>query len=330
MNESRQKQASILIVDDEPSIRELIEKTVGRNDYICFQASNGKEALEILNREKVDVVITDITMPVMDGIALTRKIRASYDQDVLMMTGYIQDVTYENAIAKGANDFIQKPFDLKEFTIRLNRVVRERELREDLKKALDQSKKILEGMINSLSLTVEARDPYTAGHQKRVADLACAMAEYMGLSREQAESIHMAGTVHDLGKISIPAELLSKPTRLSETEFNLIKCHPQVGFDILKDISFPFPLARIVYQHHERIDGSGYPNGLSENEILPEAKIMAVADVVEAMSSHRPYRPALGLDIAFEEISKNKGRIYDKDAVTACLALFQEKGFCFN
>ncbi|MEA2059579.1 MAG: response regulator [Thermodesulfobacteriota bacterium] len=330
MNESRQKQTSILIVDDEQSIRELIEKTVGRNNYTCFQASNGKDALEILDREHVDVVITDITMPVMDGIALTRKIRASYDQDVLMMTGYIQDVTYENAIAKGANDFIQKPFDLKEFTIRLTRVVRERRLREDLKKALDQSKKILEGMINSLSLTVEARDPYTAGHQKRVAGLACAMAEYMGLSREQAEGIHMAGTVHDLGKISIPAELLSKPTRLTETEFNLIKCHPQVGFDILKDISFPFPLARIVYQHHERIDGSGYPNGLSEDEILPEAKIMAVADVVEAMSSHRPYRPALGLDIAFEEISKNKGRLYDKDAVTACLALFQEKGFSFN
>jgi len=330
MSESIQQQMAILVVDDEPSIRHLVEKTVHRNNYACFTASNGEEALEILAREAVDVVITDIAMPRMDGIQLTERIRQHHDQDVIMMTGYIKDVTYENAIAKGASDFIQKPFDLREFSIRLNRVIRERLMRRELKQSLDQSQKILEGMIHSLSLTVEARDPYTSGHQKRVADLAFAMARHMALPEEQAGNIHMASLVHDLGKISIPAELLSKPSRLSETEFNLIKSHPQVGFDILKDVSFPFPLAEIVHQHHERRDGSGYPKGLSGSEILCEASILAVADVVEAISSHRPYRPALGIDVALEEISKNRGKLYDADAADACHELIRNEKFEFH
>ncbi len=180
-----------------------------------------------------------------------------------------------------------------------------------------------------MSLTVESRDPYTAGHQRRVAGLATAVAEEMSLSRDRIEGIRMAGMIHDIGKISIPAGILSKPGRITEYEFGMIKSHPQVGYDILKQIEFPWPVAQMVYQHHERIDGSGYPQGISGEEILLQAKILGVADVVEAMASHRPYRPALGIEKALEEISQNKGLLYDPDVVYACLKLFKEKRFEF-
>ena len=181
-----------------------------------------------------------------------------------------------------------------------------------------------------MALTVEMNDPFTAGHQRRVANLARAIATEMGLSRERVDGMRMAGFIHDLGKLSVPGEILSKPGRLTEIEFNLVKTHPQVGYDILKRVESPWPVAQIVLQHHERIDGSGYPTGLRGDEIMLEARILAVADVVEAMSSHRPYRPALGIDRALEEISRNRGLLYDPSAVDACLKVFTEKGFKFD
>jgi len=176
---------------------------------------------------------------------------------------------------------------------------------------------------------VEARDPYTAGHQTRSADLARAIATEMGLPSEKIEGIRVAGSIHDIGKLSIPAEILSKPTKLSELEFSLIKEHARRGFEILKDVESPWPLAEIVDQHHERMDGSGYPRNLKGDAILIEARIIAVADVVESMASHRPYRPALGLDAALEELEKNRGTLYDEAVVDACLRLFREKGYRF-
>jgi putative nucleotidyltransferase with HDIG domain len=196
-----------------------------------------------------------------------------------------------------------------------------------LQKSLDKLRKALGGVVQAISLTVETRDPYTAGHQRRVANLARAIAQEMGLPEDQVDALRMAGIVHDLGKISIPAEILSKPSQLSNIEFSLIKAHPQISYDILKDIDFNWPVAEIVLQHHERINGSGYPNGLSGKDIYLEARILAVADVVEAISSHRPYRPAYGIDVALEEIEKNKDVLYDPEAVEACLRLFREKGF---
>lgn len=199
-------------------------------------------------------------------------------------------------------------------------------------KVIEEGKKLqkaIEGIIQVMASTVEAKDSYTAGHQRRVADLARAIAKEMDLSEIKLEGIFMAGMIHDLGKISIPAEILSKPNLLTELEFGLIKIHPQAGYDILKDIDFPWPIARIILQHHERTDGSGYPQGLSGEDILDEAKILAVADVVEAIASHRPYRPAQGIDEALDEISKNKGTLYDPEAVEACLKLFREKEFKF-
>jgi len=190
----------------------------------------------------------------------------------------------------------------------------------DLKKAIDAS-------VLLLASTVEARDPYTAGHQKKVAKIAEAVAEELGLPKDQVQGIHMAGFIHDLGKIAVPAEILSKPGKLSSGEFAIIKTHSQVGYDILNPIHFPWPLAQIVLQHHERMDGSGYPQGISDGAIRLEARILAVADVVEAMSAHRPYRASLGIGKALEEIEANKARLYDPQVADACLTLFRDKGF---
>jgi HD-GYP domain-containing protein (c-di-GMP phosphodiesterase class II) len=192
---------------------------------------------------------------------------------------------------------------------------------------IDRLRKTLNSTIQALADTVEVRDPYTAGHQRRVSDLARAIATEMCLAVEQIDGIRITSVIHDIGKISVPAEILSKPTRLSNTEFNLIKQHSESGYGILKDIDFIWPVAQIVLQHHERIDGSGYPRALKGEEILIEARILAVADVVEAMASHRPYRPGLGIDAALKEIEKNSGIFYDKAVADACLILFREKGF---
>ena len=209
----------------------------------------------------------------------------------------------------------------------LSDITERKKKEEELKQSIDKLHKAMGGIIQAMALTVETRDPYTAGHQRRVADLARSIGQEMGLSKDQIEAIRMAGTVHDLGKISLPAEILSKPTKLSTLEFSLIKVHPQTSYEILKDIEFPWPVARIVSQHHERINGSGYPFGLKDREILLEAKVLMVADVVEAIASHRPYRAAYGIEVALDEISKNKGILYDPEAVEACLKLFKEKRF---
>jgi len=195
----------------------------------------------------------------------------------------------------------------------------------DLKRNFDTLQLTLQSMINAMSEIVESRDPYTAGHQKRVADIACAIAEEMNLSFEMINGIRMAAMIHDIGKMYIPAEILSKPGVLSDLEFSMMKSHPEVGYNILKNIEFNHPIAETVYQHHERIDGSGYPRGMAGDEILLEAKIIAVADVVEAMGSHRPYRPALGIERALEEITNRRGIAYDPEIVDACLKLFREE-----
>lgn len=188
----------------------------------------------------------------------------------------------------------------------------------------------LGGIIRTLALTVEQRDPYTAGHQKRVSELARRIAENMDLPKEQIEGIRMAGVIHDIGKMHIPSEILNRPGRLTDDEYNIIKTHAQVGYDILKGVEFPWPIADIVHQHHEKVDGSGYPLGLTNGNILMEARILCVADVVEAMSSHRPYRPALGMDKALEEVCKNRDIYYDSNVADACLKVIKETGFEFE
>lgn len=206
-------------------------------------------------------------------------------------------------------------------------ITQRKEVQEKLQRTLRQLEDALEGNIRAMARTVEARDAYTSGHQQRVTELACAIASEMGLPEEMIRGIHTSATIHDIGKIVVPAEVLSKPGRLTDLEFALIKNHPKVAYDIVKEVKFPWPVAQIILQHHERIDGSGYPHGLEDKDILIEARVLAVADVVEAMSSHRPYRPALGIDKALKEIEENKGKLYDPRVVDACLTLFKEKKF---
>ena len=243
-----------------------------------------------------------------------------------------------------------KPFKANEVRINVSNALRRRDLEidnrahrrnleqmvarrtDELQELLQKLRKTMEGIIQAMvmAMTVETRDPYTAGHQRRVADLARAIAKEMGFSKEVIDAICIAGLIHDLGKLSVPVEILSKPGVLNENELGIIKSHPQTGYDILKEIEFPSSITQIVLQHHERLDGSGYPLGLSGEDILPEARILGVADVVEAMASDRPYRPALVIDKALEEISKKRGLLYDPAVADACLKIFTERGFKLN
>jgi HD-GYP domain-containing protein (c-di-GMP phosphodiesterase class II) len=180
----------------------------------------------------------------------------------------------------------------------------------------------MEAFMQVMESTIAARDPYTVGHQRRVCQIACAIGKEMGLSQDQNRDLRIACTLHDLGKIAIPTGILSRPGKIAPLEFELIKTHPQVAYDILKPINLPGNTAEIILQHHERLDGSGYPRGLKGDDILLEARILAVADVVEAMCSHRPYRPALGLSDALEEVSRHQGILYDADVVKSCLKIY--------
>lgn len=333
--------ARILIVDDEEQIRRMLKRILERNGFACSLSADAAEARKYLARQSVDLVLCDVNMPGESGIELARYIESQYkDTAVIMVTGVDDPKVADGAISAGVFGYLIKPLDVNEVVINIHNALKRRDLemasrsyRRDLEVLVEERtaslRKAMEGIIKAMSLTVESRDPYTSGHQERVGVLSGAIAQEMGLSEDQIQGIRFAGLIHDLGKISVPAEILSKPTRLTDIEFSLIKIHPQVGYDILKEIEFPWPIADAVHEHHERKNGTGYPQGLSENDIILEARILAVADVIEAMASHRPYRPAIGIDKALDEISKNKGVFYDPDVADACLKLFRDKKFTF-
>ena len=338
----------ILIVDDEEPIRQIMCDILELEGYNCVTASSTYEARDQLKINNIQLILSDINMPEESGLDLVRDVFDQYKNIAAIMVTAMDDPSLAEAVFEiGVYDYITKPITRSSVLISVKNALRRRELeltnknyRDDLEKMvaerttslqniMQQLRETIDGVIQTIALTVEMRDPYTAGHQKRVASLARAIAVEMGLPDKCVEGTYLAGLIHDLGKIAVPAEILSKPGRLTANEFNLIKDHAQTGFDILKDIKFPWPIADIVLQHHERFDGSGYPNGLHKDETLLEARIIAVSDVVEAIASHRPYRPSLGIDIALEEISKNSGIIYDPEITTICLKLFLEKGFNF-
>jgi putative nucleotidyltransferase with HDIG domain len=330
INEKSPEHFHIMVVEDEELIKDMIRQHIERAGYECTTAKSGTEALKIMadHTKKVDIIITDIRMPGINGIELTREVKENYDSDVIVMTGFAENFDYEKVIESGASDFFQKPINTKELLLRLRRVLKERILLaernradKELKKHIEKLQNAQEQTVAALASTAEIRDPYTSGHQKNVSKLACCIAESMGLSEDLIKGLRIAGLLHDIGKISVPAEILSKPGKITKDERNIIKNHCQVGYDILKGIEFQWPIAEIVLQHHERMDGSGYPLGLQGEEILLEARILAVADVIEAMSSHRPYRAALGLDEALEEIRNKRGSLFDPDVVDACLDL---------
>ncbi len=281
---------------------------VTKDGIVRFVNSAG-EALFDKKREKL--LGTSFGFPLMTGETTEIEI-ISKGSDIRTVEAQLSETEWEGKAA---------------YLVSLRDITDRKQIEKQLQQSLSNIKKSMEGTIQVVSMIVEKKDPYTAGHQQRVADLARAIAEEMGLSKERIEGIYMSGVIHDLGKISVPTEILSKPGKITETEFKLIKNHAREGYNILEKIEFPWPVAQIAYQHHENIDGSGYPLGLSGEEILLEARIVCVSDVVEAMASHRPYRPALGIDAALKEIAQKSGILYDQDVVDACLTLFNEKGF---
>jgi putative nucleotidyltransferase with HDIG domain len=218
----------------------------------------------------------------------------------------------------------------KAYLASLRDITHRKGMQEQLQLSLNHIKKVMDGTIQAMALAVEMRDPYTSGHQHRVAELAQAIAAEINLPPGDVEGVYMAASIHDIGKISLPAEILSKPVQLTDIERKMIQAHSKVGYEILKGIDFSWPIAETLFQHHERLDGSGYPRGLGGEEILIGARIVGVSDVVETMASHRPYRPSIGLDKALEEIFNHKGTLYDEQVVNACLKLFDEKGFEFS
>jgi putative two-component system response regulator len=366
----------ILCVDDEAVNLSLLEAILDYNGFEVVCASSGTDALLKIKSQTIDLVISDITMPGMDGIDFCRKVKEDpklSDIPIILVTGLSSHEDRVRGIEVGVEDYFTKPFNQTALLARIKILLKVKKLGDERKRAEEELQKAhndlesqvklrtaelakanevlhadiverkqmeekLQHTLNSLrkavSMTIqvlvsaiEVRDPYTAGHQRRAANLARAIAAEMGLPPEMIEGIRMAGYIHDIGKLSIPAEILSKPTKLSEIEFALIKEHSRSGYEILKDVESPWPLAEMVYQHHERMDGSGYPRKLQGNDIIIEARILAVADVVEAMASHRPYRPSLGIDLALGEIEKNRGIFYDDAVVGACVRIFREKGF---
>jgi PAS domain S-box-containing protein len=457
----------ILIVDDEPHIRDLLADILRLKGYDCFQAAGAGEARKLLEGQEFSLVLSDINMPGESGLDFVRFMAEAYPRTATVMVTAMDDpFVAEDALRSGVYDYITKPFELNGVLISVSNALRRRELEienrayqeglekqvaersaaltasearlraifeatehvafimveqkgdeanvvefspgaerllgfsadevtnrpasilglpdemavggkdtsngdgftrelnmthrsgqvipvmftvypvkgaegdvmarlvvvvdiserkkveRDLEQSMTKLGRALEGTIQAVARTVETRDPYTAGHQQRVAELAAAIGAQMALDRGKVKGLHMAGLIHDLGKVAIPSGILSKPGRITEIEFSLIKTHPRVGYDILKDIAFPWPIAQIALQHHERIDGSGYPSGLVGEEMILEARILAVADVVEAMASHRPYRAALGIEKALEEIISNRSLLYDETAVDACVELF--------
>ena len=229
----------------------------------------------------------------------------------------------EGLVEKRTSELVQSNKLLK------NEIENRKQIQEELEQSLQNLKKVMTATIQAIAMTVEKRDPYTSGHQMRVAALTRAISQALGFAEDQIEGAYMAASIHDIGKISLPAEILSKPIQLTEIEISLIQAHAQAGFDILKGIEFPWPIADIIIQHHERMDGSGYPRGFAGDDILMEARVIGVADVVETMASHRPYRPSMGIDKALAEIRQNSGTLYDADVVAACLKIFQEDAFEF-
>ena len=331
MNQETEK---VLFVDDEPNILDMFRRTL-RGRFDVDISLGAREALGKMEENgPYAVVISDFNMPEMNGIELLGRIKEEYPDTIrIMLTGFADLQIAMDAINKGdIFRFLTKPTGLKDLSRVISASLEQYRLVMDRRElhALRRLKEAMEGIILGFSQAVEAKDPYTAGHQRRVSQLAVAIVSSLGWEEDRITGLRMAAMVHDLGKIYIPSEYLNKPGSLSELEFSIIRTHPTVARDILKSVDFNWPISDIVAQHHERLDGSGYPLGLKGDEIILEARILAVADVVEAISSHRPYRPSLGIKKALAEIKNNQGAIYDPLVVETCLLLFEKNEFSFD
>lgn len=377
---------NIMIVEDSKIQAQSLTWILREEGYNVEVASDGANALSMLEGSLPDIIISDVWMPNVNGYELCRMLKSSSKLNTIPIILLTSMSAFDNLIEglkAGADYYLTKPYN-KDLLLNMvksilsgsqsysvfehrsdpaapsvnssrqilnflfstyqNLLSQNESLvqtRKELKKTnndlerkigekTDSLQKILNGIVVTLSRVVETRDPYTAGHQLRVSQLAYAIGKEAGLSRERNEGIRVMGLLHDIGKIIIPPEILCKPGKLSNYEFNFIREHSRAGYDILKGIEFPWSVATAVIQHHERINGTGYPLGLSGDEIIVEAKILAVSDVVESMASHRPYRPALGIEEALKEISDQSGILYDPAIVESTMRLFKEKAFSFK
>ena len=328
------KKGKILAVDDTPAALKLLSDLLQEEGYEVRAAINGELALKSAISNPPELVLLDIRMPDMDGFEVCRRLKEhpeTRDVPVIFVSALSETEEKVQGFALGAVDFVTKPYQREELLARVHTHLEVNRLRNHLEELVeDRTSKLKASMldfITAIAATVEMRDPYTAGHQRRVANLATAIARELQMPEDQIEGLYLAGVVHDVGKMRVPAEILCKPGRLSVIEYSLIKEHPEAGFEILKSINFPWPIPQIVLQHHERQNGLGYPHGIHDTEILLEAKILAVADVVEAMMSHRPYRAGLGIDAALEAITNDRGKLYEPAVVDACLKLFREQDY---
>lgn len=334
--------SKILIVDDEKSIRLTLTELLQREGYKTLAVPDALLALEMMDQQSFDVILTDIIMPRMSGMELAARIREKDPAvQIIVMTGEPTVETATQAVQSSVNDYLVKPVNKETLLRTVGNAVRLKTVHDDRITLLEQNQvyqrdleamvtartqelqRALQGIILLISTVIESRDPYTAGHQRRVGNLAAAIAAKMCLDNRTIDNLRTIGYIHDVGKIAIPVEILAKPGKLSDLEMQMIRTHSQQGYEMLTRVSLPDFFAETIYQHHERLDGSGYPRGLRGREIMPETNIIVVADVVEAMMSHRPYRPALGLPTALEEIRSKAGLLYQPEVVRACIELLE-------
>ena len=326
----------VLVVEDSEEDTMLLVNELREGCYApSYERVETSEDMEAaLSKQPWDVIIADHSMPNFDAIAALHVLRKSeLELPFIILSGTIGEDVAVAAMKAGAHDYIMKG-NWARIVPAVRRALAEAKLRQarkqaeqDLKNSYQRLARSLEGTIRSMALLAEINDPYTAGHQRRVAKLSCALAREVGLSEDRVRGLQLGALVHDIGKASVPPEILTNPGRISDIEFSFIKTHPQIGYNILKPIDFPWPIPEMVLQHHEEWDGSGYPWGHSAEKILLEARLIRVADVVEAMSNDRPYRPAPGLEKALVEISRNAGVLYDADVAVACVKLFMDTGY---
>ncbi|NTV90993.1 MAG: HD domain-containing protein [Clostridiales bacterium] len=322
----------ILLVEDNDDDAELVELELGRVKmaYQLKRVESRNDFLNMLEFFRPDLIISDYQLPAFDGrsaLKLTQEL--ARDIPFILVTGSKNEEVAIECIRNGARDYVIKEH-LDRLGLAVLSAIEHKRAIEELNLSYKKLQHNFILIVETMSRIIELRDPYTAGHQRRVSRLAVRIGEEIGLNGYELEGLMMAGMIHDIGKMSVPSEILCKPGRLNEPEMALIRMHPEAGAGIVRPVDFPWPVADIIAQHHEKMDGSGYGKGISGSGILKEARILCVADVVEAIASHRPYRNALGLEAAMEQIRSKKGELYDPEIASCCIDLFYKEKFKFE
>ncbi|MHB9053112.1 MAG: HD domain-containing phosphohydrolase [Thermoleophilia bacterium] len=334
------KETSVLIVDDEATIREVLQRTLESEGYYCETAGNVDEAVGMIQKRSFELVLTDIMMPGKSGVELLKEIQTfSPDTAVIMVTAVSDTQTAINAMKMGASDYVTKPFNLVEVLMSVDRALEKRalylsnrdyrdHLEQKVEKQTDEIRSTFLGALKALAEALEAKDPYTNGHSKRVTEITVTLAREMSFSEEELAQIRLAGLVHDIGKIGVPEAILHKAGKLTDKEFDLIKDHPAMGEKILKPIIRDAEVLAIVRYHHERYSGGGYPEGISGDGIPLGARLLAVADAFDAMTSSRPYRKAMSVEKAKGQLLANRGSQFDPEAVDLFIKAEKKLPFC--